>query len=107
MLAEDPHPGAPAAAARQWTNRLGVMVLLAAAFGALSGAGGTFRIRATGFAGETQQSVVATFKRLLGPDSQAQSSYKGVIGSVRKIGRNAVREAVAERMPLLGSAGRA
>lgn len=33
---------APAAAARQWTNRLGVMVLLAAAFGALSGAGGTF-----------------------------------------------------------------
>jgi manganese/zinc/iron transport system permease protein len=33
---------APAAAARQWTNRLGTMVLLAAAFGALSGAGGTF-----------------------------------------------------------------
>jgi manganese/zinc/iron transport system permease protein len=33
---------APAAAARQWTNRLGVMVLLAAAFGALSGAGGTY-----------------------------------------------------------------
>jgi manganese/zinc/iron transport system permease protein len=33
---------APAAAARQWTNRLGVMVLLAAAFGAVSGAGGTF-----------------------------------------------------------------
>jgi manganese/zinc/iron transport system permease protein len=32
---------APAAAARQWTNRLGVMVLLALAFGALSGAGGT------------------------------------------------------------------
>jgi manganese/zinc/iron transport system permease protein len=33
---------APAVAARQWTNRLGVMVLLAAAFGAMSGAGGTF-----------------------------------------------------------------
>ncbi len=33
---------APAAAARQWTDRLGIMVLLAAAFGALSGAGGTF-----------------------------------------------------------------
>jgi manganese/zinc/iron transport system permease protein len=33
---------APAAAARQWTDRLGVMVVLAAAFGALSGAGGTF-----------------------------------------------------------------
>lgn len=33
---------APAAAARQWTNRLGIMVLLAAAFGAFSGAGGTF-----------------------------------------------------------------
>lgn len=33
---------APAAAARQWTNRLGTMVLLAAVFGAVSGAGGTF-----------------------------------------------------------------
>jgi manganese/zinc/iron transport system permease protein len=31
---------APAAAARQWTNRLGVMVLLAAAFGALAGVTG-------------------------------------------------------------------
>lgn len=32
---------APAAAARQWTNRLGIMVLLAALFGALSGVSGT------------------------------------------------------------------
>ena len=32
---------APAAAARQWTNRLGRMVLLAAVFGALSGVAGT------------------------------------------------------------------
>jgi manganese/zinc/iron transport system permease protein len=32
---------APGAAARQWTNRLGVMVVLAGAFGALAGAGGT------------------------------------------------------------------
>ena len=32
---------APAAAARQWTNRLGVMVLLAGAFGVISGVGGT------------------------------------------------------------------
>ncbi|MDQ3247770.1 MAG: metal ABC transporter permease [Chloroflexota bacterium] len=32
---------APAAAARQWTNRLGVMVALAALFGALAGVGGT------------------------------------------------------------------
>jgi manganese/zinc/iron transport system permease protein len=32
---------APGAAARQWTNRLGLMVLLAGAFGALAGAGGT------------------------------------------------------------------
>ena len=31
---------APAAAARQWTNRLGVMVILAAAFGALGGVSG-------------------------------------------------------------------
>lgn len=31
---------APAAAARQWTNRLGVMVALAAAFGATAGIGG-------------------------------------------------------------------
>ena len=39
----------------------------------------------------TTDDVVATFRRLLGPDSQAQSSYKGVIRSVRKVGRNAVR----------------
>jgi manganese/zinc/iron transport system permease protein len=32
---------APGAAARQWTNRLGLMVVLAGAFGALSGIGGT------------------------------------------------------------------
>jgi manganese/zinc/iron transport system permease protein len=32
---------APAAAARQWTNSLGVMVLLAGAFGAVSGVAGT------------------------------------------------------------------
>ena len=31
---------APAAAARQWTNRLGVMVFLAAIFGALAGVTG-------------------------------------------------------------------
>lgn len=33
---------APAAAARQWTDRLGIMVFLAAAFGALAGVGGAF-----------------------------------------------------------------
>lgn len=32
---------APAAAARQWTDRLGVMVLLSALFGAIAGVGGT------------------------------------------------------------------
>ncbi|MEZ4561023.1 MAG: iron chelate uptake ABC transporter family permease subunit, partial [Caldilineaceae bacterium] len=32
---------APAAAARQWTNRLGIMVVLAALFGAMAGVGGT------------------------------------------------------------------
>lgn len=32
---------APAAAARQWTNRLGTMVVLAASFGAVAGIGGT------------------------------------------------------------------
>jgi len=34
----------------------------------------------------TADDVVATFQRLLGPNSQAQSSYKGVIGSVKKGG---------------------
>ncbi len=32
---------APAAAARQWTNRLGVMVILSGVFGAIAGVGGT------------------------------------------------------------------
>ena len=39
----------------------------------------------------TVADVVATFRRLLGPDSQALSSYGGVIRSVRAVGRNAVR----------------
>ena len=39
----------------------------------------------------TVEDVVATFKRLLGPDSQAQSSYKGVIHSVKAVGKGAVR----------------
>ena len=39
----------------------------------------------------TVDDVVATFRRLLGPDSQAQSSYKGVLRSVRAVGRDAVR----------------
>jgi peptide/nickel transport system substrate-binding protein len=39
----------------------------------------------------TVDDVVATFKRLLGPDSQAQSSYKGVLRSVHAVGRDAVR----------------
>jgi peptide/nickel transport system substrate-binding protein len=39
----------------------------------------------------TVDDVVTTFERLLGPDSQAQSSYKGVIGSVHKVGSKAVR----------------
>ncbi|HSH01584.1 MAG TPA: metal ABC transporter permease [Anaerolineae bacterium] len=38
---------APAAAARQWTNRLGLMALLAAIFGAMSGVGGAM-ISSTG-----------------------------------------------------------
>lgn len=33
---------APAVAARQWTNRLGIMVILGAAFGAVSGVSGAF-----------------------------------------------------------------
>jgi peptide/nickel transport system substrate-binding protein len=39
----------------------------------------------------TVNDVVTTFRRLLGPDSQAQSSYKGVIASVRAVGNSAVR----------------
>ena len=39
----------------------------------------------------TADDVVATFKRLLTKDSQAQSSYKGVIVGVRKTGTHTVR----------------
>ncbi|CAN5131943.1 ABC transporter substrate-binding protein [soil metagenome] len=39
----------------------------------------------------TVDDVVATFKRLLDPDSQAQSSYKGILRSVKKVGANSVR----------------
>jgi peptide/nickel transport system substrate-binding protein len=39
----------------------------------------------------TADDVVATFKRLLGPNSQALSSYKGVIANVKKVGANGVQ----------------
>ena len=39
----------------------------------------------------TVDDVVATFKILLDPDSQAQSSYKGVLRAVKKVGRDSVR----------------
>jgi len=48
---------APAAAARQWTDRLGVMVLLAAAFGATSGVVGAL-ISATGRGLSTGPTIV-------------------------------------------------
>lgn len=50
---------APAAAARQWTNRLSLMVLLASAFGALSGVGGAL-ISSTG-AGLATGPVIVLF----------------------------------------------
>jgi manganese/zinc/iron transport system permease protein len=51
---------APAAAARQWTNRLGGVVLLAAAFGALAGAGGTVLSHLAGGGVPTGPTIVLT-----------------------------------------------
>lgn len=64
---------APAAAARQWTDRLGLMVTLSAAFGALAGVGGTL-ISSTGSALATGPvivlcaSLVVVFSLFLAPN---------------------------------------
>ncbi|MEM7539176.1 MAG: metal ABC transporter permease [Chloroflexota bacterium] len=50
---------APAAAARQWTDRLGVMVVLGALFGAIGGVGGTM-ISSTGAGLSTGPTIVLT-----------------------------------------------
>lgn len=64
---------APAAAARQWTDRLGIMVLLAALFGALAGISGTL-ISSTGAGLSTGPvivlciSAIVLFSLLLAPN---------------------------------------
>lgn len=64
---------APAAAARQWTDRLGIMVLLAALFGALAGISGTL-ISSTGAGLSTgpvivlSVSAIVLFSLLLAPN---------------------------------------
>jgi manganese/zinc/iron transport system permease protein len=64
---------APAAAARQWTDRLGVMVALAGVFGAVAGVGGTFmstlaRGLATGPAIVVCISIIVAFSLLFAPN---------------------------------------
>lgn len=77
---------APAAAARQWTNRLGVMVLLSALFGGVSGLLGTFLSSAltrmpTGPAVVVAASLITLISLLLAPG-------RGVIARLRQQARN-------------------
>ena len=64
---------APAAAARQWTNRLGSVVLLAGLFGALAGMGGTIASHLAGRGVPTGPTIVLSatafvvFSLLIGP----------------------------------------
>lgn len=80
---------APAVAARQWTNRLWVMLLLASFFGALSGVGGTLISSAypglpTGPVIVLCISAIAVVSLLLAPE-------RGLIQQLRQRRKNKVR----------------
>ncbi|HSQ58701.1 MAG TPA: iron chelate uptake ABC transporter family permease subunit, partial [Gemmata sp.] len=82
---------APAAAARQWTNRLGVMVLLAATFGALSGAGGTFLSHHLGVkydAGVPTGPTIVLVASALAVVSLALGTARGLVWNLRLKAKN-------------------
>jgi manganese/zinc/iron transport system permease protein len=78
---------APAAAARQWTNQLGVMVLLAASFGAVSGVAGalissTARGLSTGPTIVLCVSAIVLVSLLFAPErGLVWKAYKGSVGT--------------------------
>lgn len=68
---------APAAAARQWTNRLGVMAALAALFGAISGVGGAV-ISSTG-SGLATGPVIVLFMSVIALGSILLAPNRGLV----------------------------
>ncbi len=80
---------APTAAARQWTNRLGGVVLLAGAFGAAAGAGGTAFSHVAGSALPTGPTIVLTATALV--------ALSLVFGTARGLAWAPLRRASAAR----------
>lgn len=84
---------APAAAARQWTNRLGVMAALAALFGAISGVGGAV-VSSTG-SGLATGPVIVLFMSMIALGSILLASNRGLVWRWVRDRRNQRRLRVA------------
>ncbi len=77
---------APAAAARQWTNRLGVMVALAAAFGATAGIGGA--IASSTAAGLPTGPMIVVCLSLIAAASLLLAPARGIVWRALRERRN-------------------
>jgi len=84
---------APAAAARQWTNRLGVMVALAAAFGATAGIGGA--IASSTAAGLPTGPMIVVCLSLIAAVSLLFAPARGIVWRALRERRNRAQFAAA------------
>jgi manganese/zinc/iron transport system permease protein len=84
---------APAAAARQWTNRLGVMVALAAAFGATAGIGGA--IASSTAAGLPTGPMIVVCLSLIAAASLLFAPARGIVWRALRERRNRAQFAAA------------
>ncbi len=84
---------APAAAARQWTNRLGVMVALAAAFGATAGIGGA--IASSTAAGLPTGPMIVVCLSLIAAVSLLLAPARGIVWRALRERRNRAQFAAA------------
>ncbi|MEJ7862990.1 MAG: iron chelate uptake ABC transporter family permease subunit [Pyrinomonadaceae bacterium] len=84
---------APAAAARQWTNRLGVMVALAAAFGATAGIGGA--IASSTAAGLPTGPMIVVCLSLIAAASLLLAPARGIVWRALRERRNRAQFAAA------------
>lgn len=84
---------APAAAARQWTNRLGVMVALAAAFGATAGIGGAIASSTT--AGLPTGPMIVVCLSLIAAVSLLLAPARGIVWRALRERRNRAQFAAA------------
>lgn len=87
---------APAAAARQWTNRLGLMVALAAAFGAVSGIGGA--LASSTSAGLPTGPMIVVCLSLIAGASLLFAPERGVVWRALRERRNRAKSMFLRRL---------